>query len=81
MFAFTETWFRDIDDSYRTEATPPGFRLLDCPRIGRTGGGYSLVPLFRGNMVVRKIAGGQRPSFEYSEWGFGVGSQSLRLVI
>ena len=73
VFALAETWFRDIADSYRTEATPPGFRLLDCPRVGRTGEGTAL--LFHENMVVRKIAGGQ--SFEHSEWGTGLGSQSI----
>ena len=37
IFAITETWFTDMDCAHRAEATPPGYRLYDHPRIGRMG--------------------------------------------
>ena len=45
IFAITETWFTEDDMTHRAEITLPGYKLLDHPRVGRTGGGIAL--LFR----------------------------------
>ena len=79
LFALTETWFTDIDVAHKVEATPPGFRLLDHPRKNRVGGGTAL--LFRDHLHVKKLAGDEVDSFEYSEWSVGSNTYKLRLVI
>jgi hypothetical protein len=68
VFAITETWFTDIhkDMAHKAEITLPGYKLLDHPRTERSGGGTAL--LFRDNITVHKVDGGERRSFEFSEW-------------
>ena len=79
IFAITETWFTWSDSAHRAEVTPPGYKLYDHARTGRSGGGTAL--LCRDNIKVTKIAAGERKSFEFSEWIIlGQGSQKIRVV-
>ena len=50
--------------AHRAEITFPGFKLLDHPRTERSGGGTAL--LFRDNITVHKVDGGERRSFQFS---------------
>ena len=80
IFAITETWFTWSDSAHRAEVTPPGYKLYDHARTGRSGGGTAL--LCRDNIKVTKIAAGERKSFEFSEWIIlGQGSQKVRIVV
>lgn len=79
IFAITETWLTDNDTAHRVEVTPPGYKLLDHPRSGHTGGGTAL--LFRENMSASKVDAGERKSFEFSEWIVEYGSCKLRTVV
>ena len=53
--------------------------MLDHPRASRPGGGTALV--FKDIFVVKKIDGGERKSFEFSEWILQHGSSKLRVII
>ena len=65
IFAVTETWFSECDAAHRTEATPPGFKLIDHCRDGRWGGGTAL--LVKDSLQVKKVDAGEKTLFEYSE--------------
>ena len=68
VFAVTETWFSEFDVAHRTEATPPGFKLIDHTRDGRRGGGTTLlVLLVKDSLYVKKVDAGEKSSSEYSE--------------
>ena len=79
LFAITETWLSDNDSAVCYEITPPGYKLLHCPRSDRRGGGTAI--LFRDNINVRKLESGSRISFEFSEYLVCTGSIRIRLVI
>ena len=80
IFAITETWLTDKDCAHRAEVTPPGYKLYDHPRTGRTGGGTAL--MCRESITVTKVAVGEKRSFEFSEWIIlGQGSRKIRIVI
>ena len=66
VFAVTEIWFSERDAAHRAEVTPPGFKLFDHIRDGRTGGGTAL--LVRDSLPAKKVDAGEKSSFEYSEW-------------
>ena len=42
IFAVIDTWLSEIDDAYRAEITPPGYKLFDHKRFDQSGGGTSL---------------------------------------
>ena len=79
LVALTETWFTDRESASKTQCTPPSYKFFDHPRFARRGGGTGL--LFKDNMSVSKIAGGEQQSFEYSEWNVHSGSQRISLII
>ena len=64
LLAVTETWFSDKESAPKTQCTPTGYRFFDHARSGRQGGGTGL--LFKRNLKVTKVTGGERQSFEYS---------------
>ena len=66
MVAITETWLKRNSDVSRSELCLDGYKLLDHMRIGRRGGGTGL--LFRDSLTVTKVDGGEKESFEFSEW-------------
>lgn len=53
IYIFTETWLTERDIAHRAELTRPGFKLLDQPRLGRTGGGLAL--LIKSGIDAKKI--------------------------
>ena len=65
--------------AHKTEIVLPGYKLLDHPRTVRSGGGTAL--LFRDNIIVQKVDGGERRSFEFSEWLLQYCSSKLRIII
>ena len=78
LLAATETWFTDGESASKTQCTPGGYRFLIIP-IGRRGGGTGL--LFKNNLMVTKVTGGEHQSFEYSEWKVTSGSRRVNLII
>ena len=80
LVAVTETWLNCCDDAIRAELCPDGYKLLDRVRDCRQGGGTAL--LFRDSLMVKKVGGGAKMSFEFSEWTVQLASSyDLRLVI
>ena len=81
LVAVIETWLTDNDTANAALATPVGYKLGFQARQGRTGGGTAL--LYRENLNIHKIVGGEKSSFEYSEWtvSHGRSSKKLRLYI
>ena len=79
IFSITETWITENDMTHRAEMTLPGYKLLDHPRVGRTGGGIAL--LFGENIQAKRVDSGERKSFEFSEWILQYCSTKLRLII
>lgn len=79
LVALTETWFTDTESASKTQCTPESYKLFDHPRTGRRGGGTGL--LFKNNIKVTKVTGGERRSFEYSEWKVISGSRRTYLII
>jgi exonuclease III len=62
VVAVSETWFTQIDTAAKIEATPPGYKLCDNPRLDRTGGGTAIV--FRDTLCTIKLADDVLNSFE-----------------
>ena len=79
IVAITETWLTADDTAHRIAATPPGYKLLDCPRFDRAGGGTAL--LVRDNIFVIKSDAGEQKSFEFSGWILKHGSHKLRVIV
>ena len=79
MFAITETWYTVNDMPHKAEIILPGYKLLDHPRTARSSGGTAL--LFRDNIIVQKVDGGERRSFEFSEWLLQYCYSKLRIII
>ena len=79
LVAITETSFTDDESASRVLCTPEGYKLLDCPRLGRLGGGTGV--LFRNSIITTKVAAAELQYFEYSEWSIRAGTQRLKLII
>ena len=72
-------WFTDDESASRVLCTPEGYKLLDCPRLSRLGGGTEV--LFRNSIITTKVAAAELQSFKYSEWSIRAGTQRLKLII
>lgn len=79
LVAVTETWFTDKDSASKVLCTPSGYKLFDCPRLNRCGGGTAV--FFRNNLLVTKVASTRMNSFEHSMWNIKFSSSLVRLVI
>ena len=80
LFAITETWLSADDAAVRTELCPEGYKFIDHPRLGRSGGGTGLV--YRDSLGIKKADAGEKESFEFSEWTVtSSSSRNLRVVI
>ena len=80
LVAVTETWLSCCDDAIRVELCPDGYKLLDHVRDCHQGGSTAL--LFRDSLTVKKVVGGAKLSFEFSEWTVQlVSSYDLHLAI
>ena len=59
---------------------PDGYKIADHTRDFRRGSGTAL--LFRDSLTVKKVGGGAKMSFEFSEWIVQLASSyGLRLVV
>ena len=67
-----------MDTAHKAEITLPGYKLLQYPRFGRTGGGIAL--LLKETVDARKVDSGEHRSFEFGEWILKYGSSKLRVV-
>lgn len=75
-----ESWLKPHHSAVLHELSLPGYKtLVNCPRVGREGGGTAL--FYREELDVRKVMSDEKTSFEVSEWLIGVGSTQLRAVI
>ena len=79
LIAITETWFTKNDSAVKVELCPIGYKIVDHPRTGRTGGGTALI--FRDTLNVKKVDGGQKDSFEFSEWIVTSSPHNARIFI
>ena len=79
VFAVTETWFSERGAAHWAEANPPGLKLLDHIRDGRTGGGTA--SLVGDSLPAKKAEAGEKTSFECSEWVVDCGSRKLWIMI
>ena len=66
IFALMETWLSPNDQVTRAAITPAGYKLTDCPRNDRMGGGTGL--LYCENIAVQEVDSGALNSFEFSEY-------------
>ena len=78
--AITETWLQQQDDAIRLELCLTGYKLIDFPRQGRSGGGIGL--LYKESLRVTKVQNGAEESFEFCELLIQSStSRKIRLVI
>ena len=75
----TETWLSENDAAVRAACTPIGYKLTDCPRVGRCGGGTALI--YRSSLSVTEVISGTKPSFEFAEYIVSDKNSTIRLVI
>ena len=61
LITVTETWLSENDAAVRAACTPIGYKLTDCPRVGRCGGGTALI--YRSSLSVTEVISGTKPSF------------------
>ena len=57
----------------------PGYKMIDCLRAGRIGGGTALV--YRSGLAVSEIITGEKPSFEFAEYIVSDNSSKFRLIV
>lgn len=79
IIAVTETWFTENDSAAKILCTPQGYKLFDCPRQNRTGGGTAII--CRKNINISRIDSPQMSSFEFSAWKLKISSSYIRLII
>ena len=79
-FALTETWLTEKDTAAKLEIySPESHSFIRQDRNGRRGGGTGL--LFKKGIDVKKIAAGEKSSFEFSEWRVSFNSLRAKLVV
>ena len=64
LIATTETWFSESDDAVKVECTPANYKILDCPRLKRRGGGIAIK--HRSEIQVTEVISGSKPTFEFA---------------
>ena len=80
IFALTETWLTEKDTAAKLEIySPESHSFIQQDRNGRRGGGTGL--LFKKAIDVKKIAAGEKSSFEFSEWRVSFNSLRAKLVV
>ena len=79
LITVTETWLSESDAAVRAECTPIGYKLTDCPLVGRCGGGTALI--YRSSLSVTEVISGTKPSFEFAEYIVSDKNSTIRLVI
>ena len=61
LIARTETWFSESDDAVKVNCTTANYKLLDCPRLNRRGGGIAII--YRSEIQVTEVISGSKPTF------------------
>ena len=80
IFALTETWLTEKDTAAKLEIySTESHSFIQQDRNGRRGGGTGL--LFKKAIDVKKIAAGEKSSFEFSEWRVSFNSLRAKLVV
>ena len=80
IFALTETWLTEKDTAAKREIySPESHSFIQQDRNGRRGSGTGL--LFKKAIDVKKIAAGEKSSFEFSEWRVSFNSLRAKLVV
>ena len=80
IFALTETWLTEKDTAATLEIySPESQSFIQQDRNWRRGGGTGL--LFKKAIDVKKIAAGEKSSFEFSEWRVSFNLLRVKLVV
>ena len=80
LFSLTETWLTETDTAAKLEIySPESHSFIQQDRNGRRVGGTGL--LFTKAIDVKKIAAGEKSSFEFSEWRVSFNSLRAKLVV
>ena len=75
----TETWLKEIDTVSIAALCPPGYFSKSFPRqTDRSGGGTGA--MFKTNFNVSLLNGGEKKSFEFSEWNFAISAHHMKVV-
>ena len=75
----TETWLKEIDTVSIAALCPPGYFFKSFPRqTDRPGGGTGA--MFKTNFNVSLLNGGEKKSFEFSEWNFAISAHHMKVV-
>lgn len=75
----TETWLKDKDTVSIAALSPPGYSFKSFPRqSNRLGGGTGV--MFNNNFKVSLVDGGEKRSFEFSEWNFIGTNRTIKTV-
>ena len=75
----TETWLKDVDTVSIAALSPPGYSFKNLPRqSNRMGGGTGI--MFNTNFKVTLIDGGEKRSFEYSEWNLTLLNRTIKTL-
>ena len=75
----TETWLKDQDTVSVAALSPPGYSFKSFPRQSeRKGGGTGI--MFNNTLKVSLSGGGEKKSFEFSEWILCAQSRAITIV-
>lgn len=75
----TETWMKERDTVASTGLSVNGYCFKHVPRQSdRQGGGTGL--LYRNTLKAKLICGGEKKSFEYSEWNINISNRNVKVT-
>ena len=79
MCIVTETWLKEADTVSIAALSPPGYLFKNFPRqSNRPGGGTGI--MFNANFNVTLNDGGEKRSFEYSEWNLTISNRTIKVL-
>ena len=76
----TETWLKDWDSVSAAALSPPGYSFKSFPRQSDRKGGDTGI-MFNHDLEVSLINGGEKRSFEFSEWNFPMIGRVIKVVV
>ena len=75
----TETWLKAVDTVSIAALSPPGYSFANFPRqSNRMGGGAGI--MFNTNFKAILKEGGEKRSFEYSEWNLQAPNCTIKIL-